>query len=144
MKVRQVLAALKRDDNAATAIEFGILGPMLFVMMLGVLQVGTGMQAYNAMRSAAADTARYAVIERQKGNTRTDTELRAQAQTIATSLPYSLHTADLTATVAAVATSRVAGATEKTLTYTYTVSSVLAFIDIPGVSLTYSRPIFTV
>ena len=53
MKVRQVLAALKRDDNAATAIEFGILGPMLFVMMLGVLQVGTGMQAYNAMRSAA-------------------------------------------------------------------------------------------
>ena len=117
---------------------------MLFTMMLGVLQVGTGMQAYNAMRSAAADTARYAVIERQKGNTKTDTQLSAQARTIATALPYSLHTADLTATVAAVGTSRVAGASEKTLTYTYTVSSVLAIIDIPGVSLTYSRPIFTV
>ncbi len=135
---------LLRDHGGAVAIEFAILGPMLITMMFGVLQVGIAMQAYNAMRSAAADVARFAVVERQKGNTISATSLTTQAGTIASATPYALLDANLTHNVVLVATPQVTGTTEYTLTYSYTVPSLLGVIDLAAIPLTYSRPIFVV
>jgi Flp pilus assembly protein TadG len=111
-------------------------------MMLGALQVGIGMQAYNAMRSASAQTARFAVVERQKSSTVTTTSIQTKAVTVATSTPYALQGTRLTTNVVTAATQRVSGATEYTLTYTYSVPTVLSIVGIGSIPLSYSRPIF--
>jgi Flp pilus assembly protein TadG len=138
------LNQIREDQAGAAAVEFAILGPTVFVMMLGALQVGIGMQAYNAMRSASAQTARYAVVERQQAATVTATSIRTQAITVATSVPYALESARLTTSVDTPATQRVTGATEYTLTYTYSVPTVLSIIGLDSIPLSYSRPIFVI
>ena len=49
-------------------------------MMLGVFQIGIGMQNYNAMRSVASDVMRYAVVNYQTNNDLTDQQLRDYAR----------------------------------------------------------------
>jgi Flp pilus assembly protein TadG len=138
------LNQIREDQAGAAAVEFAILGPTVFVMMLGALQVGIGMQAYNAMRSASAQAARYAVVERQRAATVTATSIRTQAITVATSVPYALESARLTTSVDTPAIQRVTGATEYTLTYTYSVPTVLSIIGLDSIPLSYSRPIFVI
>ena len=46
---------LRANARGAVAIEFALLGPAFIVMLLGVLQVGIGLQSYNALRNASAD-----------------------------------------------------------------------------------------
>lgn len=137
------LRALRGNQEAATAIEFGILAPALFVMVLGIVQVGVGMQSYNALRGASADVARYAVVQRQKNVQVTASGLQQYAGTVASAAPYMLDASDLTSTVT-LPTTRISGVTEYQLVYTYTVPSVLGIIDLPGVSISYTRPIFVI
>lgn len=140
-KIRRIGA----DRSGAAAIEFGILGPLLITMMIGVLQFGMGMQAYNAMRSASADVARYAVVQRQKGVAVDAAGLTTEATTIATASPYKLLTANLTSSVTLdTAGTQVAGATRYKIQYTYSVPNFLKIVSLPNISLTYSRPIFVV
>jgi Flp pilus assembly protein TadG len=138
------LNQIREDQAGAAAVEFAILGPTVFAMMLGALQVGIGMQAYNAMRSASAQAARYAVVERQRDSTVTASSIQTQAITLATSSPYALQSSRLTTAVDTAATQRVTGATEYTLTYTYSVPSVLSIIGLDSIPLSYSRPIFVI
>lgn len=140
------LRQLPGDSSGATAIEFALMGPLLFTLMLGILQVGLAMQAYNAMRSASADVARYAVVERQKGNTITTTGLTTKARQIAVASPYKLITGNLsTASVTLdTAGTQVTGATRYKVQYNYNVPNFLEIIDLPTIPLMYSRPIFVV
>lgn len=145
MTWRTHLARLRGDRSGATAIEFALLGPLLFTLLLGILQFGLAMQAYNAMRSASADVARFAVVERQKGNAVTATALSTKARTTAVASPYKLLNANLSNAVVTVATTqRVTGATEYKLQYNYNVPNFLEIIDLPTIPLMYSRPIFVV
>ena len=73
----RAIGRLKRDNSGAAVIEFAILAPVIFAMLLGVIQVGLSMQAQNALRSIASQTARYAVVEYQKGNEVTDGTIKA-------------------------------------------------------------------
>ena len=57
----RLLALLKCDRSGAATVEFGLLGPLVITMMLGVLQMGVAMWSYNSLRSVASETARYAV-----------------------------------------------------------------------------------
>jgi Flp pilus assembly protein TadG len=137
------IRALRSNQEAAAAIEFGILAPALFVMVFGIMQVGIGMQSYNALRSASADVARYAVVQRQKNVQVTASGLQTYSRTVAVAAPYMLDTADLSSTVT-LPTTRISGVTEYQLVYTYTVPNVLTIIDLPDISITYTRPIFVI
>lgn len=137
------LPRLAGDRRGAVAVEFALLIPVLLGLMLGIMQVGIGMQNYNALRAISADVARYAVVDAQASvSRRTDVDLENWATTRATGPIYHLHAANLTVDVADAATQRVPGANEKTITLTYSVNSVIAFLGVGDLTLSYSRPVF--
>lgn len=138
----RLFARLARDCRGATIVEFALLIPVIFGTFLGVLQVGLGMQAYNSLRNVSADASRYAVVEYQKENEIATTAIETQAKTIAKSAPYFLETARFDAKVKMADTQRVSGAIEYELKTTYTTRSVLGFMGLNDVPISFTRPIF--
>lgn len=141
--MKQFLKRFRNDNSGATVIEFAIIAPAVIGLMLGVLQIGLSMQAQNAMRSVASDTARYAVVEYMNKNEVTNAVIATQAETIGESAPYLLQDS-FTAVVADAATQRVDGAFEKTLTLTYTPPNVLPLFDFASQEMSFERPIFLI
>lgn len=131
-----------RDTRAAVTVEFALLSTIFFSMLLGVLQVGIGMQAYNAVRNASADVARYTMVQYETGNDISNSQIRAYAISTAKSAPYLLENARLNAQVQDASTQRVSGAKEITLTITYRIPSLITVLDIYMPNISYSRPIF--
>ena len=138
------LKSLARDRQGSALIEFALLGPAVIALMIGVLQIGLGMQALNAMRSVSAETARYAAVEFQKENSPTNGTIKTQAESIASSSPFNLDASATTVTIADATTQRVSGAREITMTITYTVPTILPFMGWASPTLTHSRPIFVI
>lgn len=136
------LKRLCRARAGSVAIEFALIGPAVIAMLLGVMQVGIGMQNYNALRGISGDMARYSMVQYQTGNKLSDGQLTAYARSIATRSPYSLDDTRLTTQILTPATQRVAGATEKTIVLTYEVPTVLAIIGLSDIPISYSRPVF--
>ncbi len=136
--------SLLADQNGAAVIEFALLAPILITMLLGIFQIGVGMQNYSAVRSVSAEVARVAMINYQNANRRSDEWIEARATLIATSAPYNLTAANLTVDVAPVNTSRVSGTTEKSITVQYTVPSILSTIGMDDIQLSYVRPVFLI
>ncbi len=142
MTATAFLARLRRSTSGSTVIEFGLLAPVMLTMMLGVLHVGLAMQAYNSLRGASTDVIRYAVTNYQSSSKLTNAQIQSHAISAATTAPYLLDSNKLSTTVITATTQRVSGATELTLTYTYTISTLLSIIGLPDVSITVTRPIF--
>lgn len=142
MNPRAILRRFIAERNGSVAIEFGLLGPVMIGMLFGVLQIGLGMQSYNALRGISGDVARYAAVNYQTANRLTNAQLQTYGRSVATASPYNLHSTDVTVTVVNAATQRVAGATEKTFTVTYTVPSFLKVINVGSPTIRFSRPIF--
>lgn len=141
--IRQAFSRLRKDEQGTTIIEFALLAPVIFGLFFGLIQIGISMQAYNSMRGVASDTARYAVVEYMKQNEVTDAAIQTKAVSIATSSPYLLQNT-VQVTITPVATPRVPGTFEKTLTVTYTPPNVLPFFNFVSPQLTFSRPIFVI
>jgi len=141
--ITRFLCNLRDDNSGATVIEFAILAPAIIGMMLGVLQVGLSMQAQNALRGVASDTARYAVIEYMKKNEVTNATIKDQAEAIGEGAPYLLQDS-FTATVIDATTQRANGTFEKTLTLTYTPPNVLPLFQFVSQELEFERPIFLI
>ncbi|MBB3861216.1 Flp pilus assembly protein TadG [Novosphingobium hassiacum] len=135
------------NTNGSVVTEFALIAPTLIAMMLGVLQIGLGMQNYNALRSIASDTMRFAVVDFQSNPVAervSSDELAQHARDIATRSPYGLKNNSLSVNVATVTPSRVANTLEKSITLTYSIPTVLAMIGIDDFTITYSQPIFLV
>lgn len=133
---------LRANARGAVAIEFALLGPAFIVMLLGVLQVGIGLQSYNALRNASADVARHAMVQYSTGNRLSNSQLRSFTLARARQAPYLLQSDRTGATVTNATTQRVAGATELTLTINYRIPSLLSSMGLEGPYITYTRPIF--
>ena len=138
------LARLRKDREGSVAVEFAIIGPTMLAMMLGVFQIGIGMQNYNAMRSIAAETARHAIVNYQTGNKLSNSQLADHAKTVGISPPYSLNYDRLAAAVNDASVQRVPGAKELTVTLTYRVPTILGIIGFGDIPLSFSRPIFVI
>jgi len=136
------LKRLRQADRGSISIEFALVGPALIAMLLGVLQVGVGMQNYNALRSVSSDIARYSMVQYQTGNKLSDGQLAAYARSVATSSPYGLDNTRLGTQILTSETQRIAGATEKTIVLTYQVPTFLSVIGISDVPISYNRPVF--
>jgi len=140
--VTAFLKALRDDVTGSAMVEFAIVGPALIMMLLGVLQIGVGLQNYNALRNASSEVARSAMIQYSSGNILPNDQLSALAYNAAEASPYLLKSSRLTAKVTDAATQRVTGATEKTLVMTYKIPSMLESLGLSGPEITYSRPLF--
>ncbi len=135
---------LAQDCRAAAAVEFAFAGPIVIMLMFGVLQIGMAMHSYNAIRSVAAETARYTVVQYQQGLTPNTSAIEAQARAIATGGAYLLKADGLTVQVANAAEQRVKGAQEMLLTVSYTIPAIMPFADWSAISIDHSRPIFVI
>ncbi len=142
MTLRSFLCRIRRDQSGSAVIEFGLIGPAMLVMIFGVLQVGIGMQAYNAMRSAAADVSRYAAVQSQKSAVQTALTLDTYAETVIDSRKYGGAGGTTSATVVEIATPRVPGTREFTLRYSYSLGNVIGLSDLDGMNVTFTSPIF--
>ena len=140
---RALLASLRRDSTGGALVEFALLAPVFIAMMMGVVQVGTYMQNYSAVRSLASDAARFAAVEYQKNNNLTTTQLAADIGAMGVTTPYNLNPDRLTVTVEEV-TSRVNGAHEYDMNLAYDVPSFLSGIGFSDFTLNYSRPLFVI
>lgn len=138
------LTRVRKDNTGSVVVEFAIIGPTMLAMMLGVFQIGIGMQNYNAIRSIAAETARHAIVNYQTGNKLSNSQLADHAKTVGISPPYSLQYDRLAASVNDAAVQRVSGAKELTVTLTYRVPTILGIIGISDIPMSFSRPIFVI
>lgn len=142
MKIMPLRLMKSRDGSAA--VEFALIAPLLFALLLGVLQIGVGMQNYNAIRAVSADVARYAVINYQTGNRLSRTQLQDYTYGVASAPPYGLQRNRITASVTQAEVQRVTGATEYTIQLDYTVPSVLGMLGVAEIPMTYTRAIFVI
>jgi Flp pilus assembly protein TadG len=142
MSGRRFLRTIRRDSSGAVALEFAIVGPAMIAMLLGVMQIGIGMQNYNALRNVSTEVARYAMVQYATGNNLTNDQLNAYAYNVGESAPYLLKNSRLVATVTDAATQRVTGATEKKLVLEYQIPSFLEPMGLRGPRISYVRPLF--
>lgn len=140
--MKKFISALMLDQTASAAVEFALIGPLFLTMFMGVMQIGIGMQNYNALRSISADTARYAVVNYQRGNQLTAIQLQTYASNVAQAPPYGLQSTRFVSFVSTPITQRISGATEFQIRLTYRVRSWLGLIGIGEIPLTFTRPIF--
>lgn len=142
MSVRPLLVRLNQDRRGAAIVEFAILAPVLFAMVFGVIQVGVQMWCYNSLRSIIADTARYTMVEYQKGHQIATSDIESKAVAIAVNSPYDFNIDALGTVQAANPASDITGMTEFTLRMDYTPPTVLDFTGIRAPTLTITRPIY--
>jgi Flp pilus assembly protein TadG len=140
--VRKGLHRLVADRKGGAAVEFGLLAPAFILMLMGVLQVGVAMQAYNSLRSASSDTAREVSVQYQTDNRLTEPQIAQLGTAKATTAPYLLNSDRLEVTVEMAATQQIPNATELTLNFTYQLPSFLDFAGVSMPEITYTRPIF--
>ena len=137
----RALKRLRQDRAGSTIIEFAFLAPVIITMFLAILQVGTWMHSYNALRSIAADAGRYTAVQYQKGNKINNITISTWAHDRAIS-NYLFKDENVSADVTDAATQNIVGVTEKTLTMTVTYETFLQIIGGTNQTFTFKRPIF--
>lgn len=135
------LHRLRSDRSGSAIIEFGILAPAIITLLLGIVQIGMWMQTYNALRSVAAESGRYVAVEYQKSNNISNVNMALWARNRAIS-NYMFDRSRLSTSVVDSGTQSIAGVTEKTLTFTYTMESFMGIVGIEDIPVSFSRPIF--
>ena len=143
-RLSRLAGRLARDRTASMAIEFALLAPVFFTMFIGLFQVSVYLQNYNAVRSLASDAVRVVTVEYQKDNTLSPAQIESIMLGMAVNAPYLLDTDRIVIEVEQEGTSRVNGAIEFDIDITYAEEDWLPFVDLPDLTLQYTRPIFVV
>jgi Flp pilus assembly protein TadG len=60
--IRHRLPWLGRDEGGAAAIEFGMIAPIFFALLLGIIDIGRYMWTLNTMQYALDDAVRAGVV----------------------------------------------------------------------------------
>lgn len=141
MSIARRLAAIWRDARGAAAVEFAILAPVIFGLMLGVLQLGLHMHNFNAIRAVATDTARYTIVEYQKGNKLTNEQIQTKAIALAINAPYLLDSENLTVNMTRPDTD-IAGTIRMNVEVIYTPTGMLSVIGVGSPTLKTNRPVY--
>lgn len=141
MTARRILGGLRRSDRGSTTVEFAILAPVIFSLMLGVLQLGLHMHNYNAVRSVATDTARWVIVEYQKGNSLTDEQVENKATAYGVNAPYLLEADNLTTSLTKPNTD-ITGTIKMQIQVSYVPRNLLNFIGVASPTISVTRPIY--
>lgn len=60
--MRRLLRALRADQRGAAAIEFAIVGPLLFTLLLGIVEMGRMFYVRESLEYATEQAARYYMV----------------------------------------------------------------------------------
>jgi len=138
------LRALTADVTGGALVEFALLAPVFIGMVIGVLQIGTYMQNYTAVRSLASDAARFTAVEYQKQNTLSTTELEADIVAMGAAPPYNLGGDRLQVNLTEVSPSDVDGSRKFDMDITYEIPSFMSGIGFNDFTLNYTRPLYVI
>jgi len=138
----RILARIASDRSGAALVEFALVAPLIIAAIFGVLQVGMAMQSYNAIRNVTADTARYALVEYQKGQEPSNATIRTEALSIADGSPYLLKERNLNIEIENAATQRIQGVKEMVITVSYTIPTILPLPEYAAPTISHSQAIF--
>lgn len=144
MIAQNVFTRVAKDSGGSIAVEFALLGPLMLALMMGVIQIGWGMQSYNAVRQLTSETARYAMVEYQKEADPTRATIRQYALDIADKAPYLLDDSNITVTVNQPGTQRVTGAIEYEIVIDYTVPTFMNLFKWASPTFQFKRPVFLI
>ena len=132
---------LARDERGGTLVEFALVSPIMLTLLFGVIQVGLHVQNANAVRNLAADGARAAVVEYQRGNSLSANQIAAEIRARGVGPKYNLNLDRLDVVVTEEA-SRIGGVDEKSIAISYDMPNYLAFVDLSDLTIEYERPVF--
>ena len=135
-------ARLTKDRHGSSAVEFALLAPVFIGLMMGVVEVGIYMQNFNAVRSLAAESSRFAAVEYQKNNKMTVPTLETNIRSMAVASPYNLSDDRLHVDIDEVSPSAIDGARQFNITLTYDLPDIVGGISIDNISIDYSRQVF--
>ncbi len=136
------LKFLGASTAGSATVEFALISPLLITMIMGVVQFGMWMSAYNGLRSAADDAGRYVTVQYQKDTRVTNFEIAKWARERAIKAPYNLDDGAVTTFVADATAQPINGVTEKSLQIVYQMPTILAFAKVPSFKMSYTRPLF--
>lgn len=74
--MRRLLAALIQCSRGAAAVEFGMVAPVLILIMMGVVEFGRLHWVRNSLEYAAEQTARWAIVN----TAATDEQIKVHAE----------------------------------------------------------------
>jgi Flp pilus assembly protein TadG len=74
--MRQLFQALRSDDRGAAAIEFAIVGPLLFTFLLGIVEMGRMFYVRNSLEYATEQAARDYMLHPSKASSDVTTTLQ--------------------------------------------------------------------
>ena len=132
---------LARDERGGTLVEFALVSPIMLTLLFGVVQVGLHVQNANAVRNLAADGARAAVVEYQRGNSLSANQIAAEIRARGVGPKYNLNLDRLDVVVTEEA-SRIGGVDEMSIAISYDMPNYLAFVDLSDLTIEYERPVF--
>lgn len=135
------LARFHRDERGGVLVEFALLAPLFFTLLIGVLQIGMQIQNWNAIRNLASDGARFAVVEYQRGHASQADLISTWMRSRGVGSRYNFNTDRLGITVTS-QTSRIADALEMQISVTYDAPDYLAFVPGNLLQIKYKRPVF--
>ncbi len=141
MKYVNRIRDLLSDSSGSVLIEFAMLAPLLFGLILGVFQIGLQMQGYNAMRSAMSDISRYTLIQYQKDNEVSANDIEASAYAIAIRPPYALDGRKLDIDVSEEA-SEISGTRKLEIIARYQPYNSLGFIGVSPFTMSFTKSIY--
>lgn len=61
-KLQATTDSFVRDEHGVTAIEFGLIAPILFLVLYAFVEIGWAFLSYHQLGHAVYETARYAVV----------------------------------------------------------------------------------
>jgi hypothetical protein len=140
--VKIPFARLSKDRNGSSAVEFALLAPVFIALMMGVVEVGIYMQNFNAVRSLATESSRFAAVEYQKNNKMTVPTLETNIRSMAVQSPYNLSDDRLHVDIEEVTPSPIDGARQFNITLTYDLPDIVGGTSIDNISIDYSRQVF--
>lgn len=141
MNIRRKIRSLLPDSRGTALIEFAILAPVIFGMMLGVMYIGLQMMSYNAIRAITSDVARYTVVEYQKSDELNIEQIESKAIALAVNPPYQL-TADSLDVLVTNPVSDIATTNMFTVQIRYTPYNPVEFLGIGNPTLTETRSFY--
>jgi Flp pilus assembly protein TadG len=68
----------RNGRNAQSMVEFALVAPLFFILLMGVFDFGRAIFYYNQLAHAAREAARYAIV--LDNENQTDVQIRSQAQ----------------------------------------------------------------
>lgn len=74
--MRRLFLAIRADQRGAAAIEFAIIGPLLFTLLLGIVEMGRMFYVRESLEYATEQAARYYMVNPAANFTDVKTALR--------------------------------------------------------------------